>query len=103
MRQRTPWIIQRLQLVFPMLVMVLSVAACSCNPSHPPKFKEGDVAIARHFTSHPQYEGTPVKVSGGLRWRWIKELQGNALCTYEIETVDGVKLAAQEFQLQPKK
>jgi hypothetical protein len=39
-------------------------------------------------------------VTGDFGWRWIKELQGNAMRVYEVTTSDGTKLAAQEFQLE---
>ena len=60
----------------------------------------GDVVIARHFTRHPELNGTPVRVTGGYEWRWIKG--GNTLRCYAITTGDGQVLAAQGFQLAPQ-
>lgn len=64
-----------------------------------PAFAKGDTAIAHGWTGHPRYEGELVTVTGDFRWRWIKELQGNAMRVYEVQTSDGQKFAAQEFQL----
>lgn len=64
-----------------------------------PAFAKGDTAIAHGWTGHPQYEGELVTVTGDFRWRWVKELQGNAMRVYEVQTSDGQKFAAQEFQL----
>lgn len=71
-----------------------------CATTHVPTFRAGDVVVARNFTRYPQYNGTRVKVVADFKWRWIRELQGNAMRVYEIETVDGQRLAAQPFQLQ---
>jgi hypothetical protein len=62
-------------------------------------FRQGDTVIAQNFSRHPKYNGLPVTVTG-VGWRWIKECGGCAMQVYEIETVDGERLAAQEFQLR---
>lgn len=84
-----------MRFVFGIIVLVLS--GCASAPM-PGQFSKGDVVIARHFTRHPQYNGTHVTVSGNFGWRWVKE--AHTLRVYEITTVDGEKLAAQHFQLQ---
>jgi hypothetical protein len=65
----------------------------------PPQFQVGDVVVARHFNHYPQLNGSQVRVTGELKWRWIKG--GNTLRCYAVETADGQELAAQGFQLQP--
>lgn len=85
------------------LLAVLSLSACASGPLKRmpvPQFQVGDLAIAHHFSRYPQYEGTHVAITGGLQWRPIRELNGNALRVYEITTIDGLKLAAQPFQLK---
>lgn len=83
------------------LLLVLLLQGCASTTIQP-AFRAGDIAIARNFAAYPQYNGTQVIVTGNLKWRWIKSsaFQGNALRVYEVTTVDGQKLAAQEFQLQ---
>jgi hypothetical protein len=81
-----------------LLTFAFVLSGCASTDRPPPQFQVGDVAIARHFTNHPHLNGTPVRVTGEFKWRWIKG--GNTLRCYAIETVDGVELAAQGFQLQ---
>jgi hypothetical protein len=80
------------------LLLCLAASGCASVAHVPPQFHVGDVAIARHFTNHPQLNGTHVRITGGYQWRWIKG--GNTLRCYAITTVDGQELAAQGFQLQ---
>lgn len=84
------------------LVAALALFGCSTSPADG-RWREGDVVRASHFANYPQYEGESVVVVQGLGWRWIRGdmYQGNALRTYEVETSDGKRLAAQEFQLAP--
>jgi hypothetical protein len=82
-----------------LLVCFLLASGCATTDRAPPQFQVGDVVIARHFTRHPELNGTPVRVTGGYEWRWIKG--GNTLRCYAITTVDGHVLAAQGFQLAP--
>lgn len=81
-------------------ILMICVTACGCATTEraPPQFQVGDVAIARHFTHHPELNGTHVRVTGGYEWRWIKG--GNTLRSYAVTTVDGKELAVQGFQLQ---
>lgn len=84
------------------MVLMCSMAlssGCSTVERAPARFEVGDVVIARHFSHHPELNGTQVVVTGGLEWRWIKG--GNTLRCYAVKTVDGRELAAQGFQLQP--
>lgn len=83
-----------------MVGLIIILSGCSSTPTTQPKFREGDVAQAFYWRNHPQYEGELVTVTGGFRWRWVKELQGNAMRVYEVQTSDGKKFAAQEFQLK---
>jgi hypothetical protein len=80
------------------LTIAILLGGCASTDRLPPQFQVGDVAIARHFTNYPQLNGTPVRVTGEFKWRWIRG--GNTLRCYAIETVDGQELAAQGFQLQ---
>lgn len=77
---------------------LLSISGCASNPG---SYQPGDVVKARMFNNFPQYEGELVTVKDGLGWKWIKGsmYQGNALQVYEVETSDGRRLAAQEYQL----
>ena len=81
-----------------LLTLAVLLAGCASTDRLPPQFQVGDVAIARHFTNYPHLNGTPVRVTGEFKWRWIKG--GNTLRCYAIETADGQELAAQGFQLQ---
>lgn len=89
------------------LIAALVVSGCASGPFHTsatsPGFRKGDVAIARAWTKHPRYEGELVTVTGDMGWRWVKDLQGNAMRVYEVRTSDGRLFAAQEFQLTPVK
>ena len=81
-----------------LLALALLSSGCASTDRLPPQFQVGDVAIARHFSNYPHLNGTPVRITGEFKWRWIKG--GNTLRCYAIETVDGEELAAQGFQLQ---
>lgn len=85
------------------LILMILATACGCATTEraPPQFRVGDVAIARHFTNHPELNGTHVRITGGYQWRWIKG--GNTLRCYEVMTVDGKALAVQGFQLMAMK
>jgi hypothetical protein len=80
------------------LLFVALLTGCASTERVSPQFQIGDVAIARHFSAHPELNGTHVRVTGNYQWRWIKG--GNTLRCYAITTVDGEELAAQGFQLQ---
>src|SRR5262245_32727592 len=79
-------------------VALLALAGCNTAPSTPPTFRLGDHAVARNFSKYPEYNGSIVTISADYRWQWIKG--GTTLRCYEITTVDGRRLAAQEFQLK---
>lgn len=81
------------------LLLLLLLQGCASS-AITPEFRTGDIAIARNFTAYPQYEGMPVTVTGDFGWRWIKGGLGNTLRCYEITTTDGLKLAAQQYQLK---
>jgi hypothetical protein len=81
-----------------LLTLALLFSGCATTDRLPPQFQVGDVAIARHFGNYPHLNGTPVRITGEYKWRWIKG--GNTLRCYAIETTDGQELAAQGFQLQ---
>lgn len=76
-------------------IIALALAGCA---SVTPRFQVGDLVMAQNFTTYPQYNGTPVVITGAFGWRWIKG-PANTLRVYEITTTDGEKLAAQDFQL----
>ena len=84
--------------------ILVAVALSACSHA-PPAFHEGDIVIARNF-SRSQYNGTEVRITGGLAWREIYATRdvvrpiGNVLRCYEVTTADGEKFAAQEFQLK---
>ena len=82
------------------LLLCLASAGCASVDRAPAQFQVGDIAIARHFSAHPELNGTQVRVTGSYQWRWIKG--GNTLRCYEVTTVDGQALAAQGFQLLPE-
>jgi hypothetical protein len=82
-----------------LLIVFAALSGCASTHHLPPQFQVGDVVVARHFNHYPQLNGTQVRVTGELKWRWIKG--GNTLRCYAVETVDGQELAAQGFQLQP--
>ena len=75
-----------------------ALSGCASTERLPPQFQVGDIVLARHFNHYPQLNGTQVRVTGELKWRWIKG--GNTLRCYAVETADGQELAAQTFQLQ---
>jgi hypothetical protein len=81
-----------------LLVLLAALTGCASTSRLPPQFQVGDVVIARHFNHYPQLNGTQVRVTGELKWRWIKG--GNTLRCYAVQTADGQELAAQSFQLQ---
>jgi hypothetical protein len=81
-----------------LLACSMLVSGCATTEHATSQFRVGDVAIARHFTQHPELNGTEVRVTGDYQWRWIKG--GNTLRCYAVTTVDGKELAAQSFQLQ---
>jgi len=81
-----------------LLVLLTALTGCASTSRMPPQFQVGDVVVARHFNHYPELNGTQVRVTGELKWRWIKG--GNTLRCYAVETVDGQELAAQGFQLQ---
>lgn len=72
----------------------LAATGCAAIES---KYKCGEIVRARHFSNFPQYNDQPVKIIAELQYRWIKD--GNTLIVYEVETIDGKRIAAQEFQL----
>lgn len=82
-----------------LLCSVVFSHGCTTVEHTSARFAVGDVVVARHFSRHPELNGTQVLVTGGLEWRWIKG--GNTLRCYAVRTVDGKELAAQAFQLQP--
>lgn len=79
------------------LVLIFCAALSACTTIES-KYHKGDVVISQHFTNFPQYNNQFVLVVEELKWRWIKD--GSALIVYEVETVDGSRIAAQEFQLK---
>lgn len=81
-----------------LVIGTLAAGGCAATTPALPQYQVGDTVIARHFTGYPQYNGTPVRVTGGYQWRWIKG--NNTLRCYSVTTVDGQELAAQAFQLQ---
>ena len=81
-----------------LLALVAALSGCASTERLPPQFQVGDIALARHFSHYPELNGTQVRVSGELKWRWIKG--GNTLRCYAVKTADGQELAAQTFQLQ---
>jgi hypothetical protein len=81
-----------------LLMVIAALSGCASTERLPPQFQVGDVVVARHFNHYPQLNGTQMRVTGELKWRWIKG--GNTLRCYAVETVDGQELAAQGFQLQ---
>jgi hypothetical protein len=87
------------------VISVLIFAVLSACAHTPAAFNEGDVVIARSF-SRAQYNGTPVRITGGLAWRRIQVPRNmivpvsDVLRCYEVTAVDGEKFAAQEFQLK---
>jgi hypothetical protein len=91
-------LIDRMRLSILSLLVLTCTAGCATVERTPPQFRAGDVVVARHFTRHPELNGTHVLVTGGFEWRWIKG--GNTLRCYSVKTVDGEELAAQSFQLQ---
>lgn len=86
-----------MRLTLALLVCSVLASGCAMTDRPPPQFQVGDVVVARHFTAHPELNGTPVRVTGGFEWRWIKG--GNTLRCYAVTTADGQVLAAQSFQL----
>lgn len=87
-----------MQLKLTLLVGLVALTGCASVEQTAPQFQVGDVAVARHFSRHPELNGTHVRVTGGYQWRWIKG--GNTLRCYAVTTVDGQELAVQSFQLQ---
>jgi hypothetical protein len=89
--------IDRMRFLIVISTVLICTAGCA-TVERVPHFRAGDIAVARHFTHHPELNGTQVLVTGEFQWRWIKG--GSALRCYSIKTVDGQELAAQDFQLQ---
>lgn len=85
-------------------IALVSCTGCAVKPvgAGTGAYRPGEIVQARMFTNFPQYEGELVTVKDGLGWKWIRGswFQGNALRVYEVETSDGRRLAAQEFQLK---
>jgi hypothetical protein len=98
-KTRLAWPITRnVRLRTSLWIFIAALSGCATTERLPPQFQVGDVVVARHFNHYPQLNGTHVRVTGELKWRWIKG--GNTLRCYAVETVDGQELAAQGFQLQ---
>ncbi len=68
-------------------------------------FKVGEVAILINTVNHPEYENTNVVIKKGLE-RDVgidpDSMNINPGLTYQVETWDGRRLAAQRHQLKPK-
>lgn len=77
-----------------LLLSVLLLTGCTTSPG---KFTPGQIVQARSF-SNAQYNGEAVRIVGERRWRFVKRAW--ALEVYEIETMDGRRFAAQDFQLK---
>lgn len=84
---------------FTALLYILFVVLTGCAAIPESRFKRGDVVWLEYSVRNPNHYGEYVLVIEPLKWRWIKG--GNTLIVYEIETVDGSRLAAQEYQLKP--
>jgi hypothetical protein len=87
--------------------LMITLSGCASQPVGRGDgiYAPGDKVTAHMFTRFPEYEGEIVTVVDGFGWKWIKdrEYNGAALRVYEIETSDGRRLAAQEFQLKKVK